>query len=555
MKAVLLCGHLLLALTAEVLLTAESSDPVVTLKNGQIRGEFTTVKGTDRRVRQYLGIPYARPPVGPLRLAAPQNAEPWEGEKNCTHQPAMCIQDPQLVIIIAQAMSVTFTPTEMSEDCLYLNVYTPAEATKGDKLPVMVWIHGGGLTMGAASQFDGSPLAAYENIVVVVIQYRLGILGFLSTGDEHARGNWGLLDQLAALRWVKENIEAFGGDPQAVTIAGESAGGISASILTLSPHADGLFQRAIFQSGVAILGTYTTNDPLSHARVVANITGCSDSDTEELVRCIKGKSQEELVAATKKMKIFLGAVVDNDFLHDTAEALLSRREVLKVPVMMGITNHEFGWILPQNFAPPGWEKGMSRESVLAVINLFNPGVPSANVLIADEYLKDAKTPEEIRDAFTEVIGDLLMTLSTIKVAGYHIDAGVPVYLYEFAYSADVHKDKRPSFVRADHADDVGFVFGGCFWDGRIKITGNVTEEDERVCRTMMSYWANFVRTGSPNGPGLVSWPQYDWKKQEYMELGLVQAVKQKLKENRVNFVVFTLPQKLQQLAAAAKDEQ
>uniref|UniRef100_A0A8C7ZF59 Carboxylesterase 2a n=1 Tax=Oryzias sinensis TaxID=183150 RepID=A0A8C7ZF59_9TELE len=520
MKAVLLCGHLLLALTAEVLLAAESSDPVVTLKNGQIRGEFTTVKGTDRRVKQYLGIPYARPPVGPLRLAAPQNAEPWEGEKNCTHQPAMCIQDPQLVVIVAQAMSVTFTPPEMSEDCLYLNVYTPAEATKGDKLPVMVWIHGGGLTMGAASQFDGSPLAAYENIVVVVIQYRLGILGFLSTGDEHARGNWGLLDQLAALRWVKENIEALGGDPQAVTIAGESAGGISASIL-----------------------------------VVANITGCSDSDTEELVRCIKGKSQEELVAATKKMKIFLGAVVDNDFLHDTAEALLSRREVLKVPVMMGITDHEFGWILPQNFAPPGWEKGMSRESVLAVINLFNPGVPSANVLITDEYLKDAKTPEEIRDAFTEVIGDLLMTLSTIKVARYHIDAGVPVYLYEFAYSADVHKDKRPSFVRADHADDVGFVFGGCFWDGHMKITGNVTEEDERVCRTMMSYWANFVRTGSPNGPGLVSWPQYDWKKQEYMELGLVQAVKQKLKENRVNFVVFTLPQKLQQLAAAAKDEQ
>ncbi|XP_024138219.1 carboxylesterase 3 [Oryzias melastigma] len=555
MKAALLFGHLLLALTVEVLLAAESSDPAVTLKNGQIRGEFATVRGTDRRVKQYLGVPYARPPVGPLRLAAPQSAEPWEGEKDCTHQPAMCIQDPQLVVLVSQTMSMTSTPTEISEDCLYLNVYTPAEATKGDKLPVMVWIHGGGLTMGAASQFDGSPLAAYENMVVVVIQYRLGILGFFSTGDEHARGNWGLLDQLAALRWVKENIEVFGGDPQLVTLAGESAGGISASILTLSPHADGLFQRAIFQSGVATLGTYTTDNPLSHARVIANITGCSDSNTEELVRCIRGKTQDELVAATKKMKIFLGAVVDNDFLHGTAETLLSRKEVLKVPVMMGITNHEFGWILPQSFGPPGWEKGMSRESVLAVINLFNPGVPSANVLIADEYLKDAQTPEQIRDAFTEVIGDLLMTLSVIKVAGYHTDAAVPVYLYEFVYSADLYKDKRPSFVKADHADDVCFVFGGCFWNEQITITGNVTGEDERVCRTMMSYWANFARTGSPNGPGLVSWPQYDREKQEYMELGLAQAVKQKLKENRVHFAAVTLPQKLQQQAAAAKEEQ
>ncbi|RVE72128.1 hypothetical protein OJAV_G00058620 [Oryzias javanicus] len=555
MKAALLFGHLLLALTAEVLLAAESSDPAVTLKNGRIRGDFATVRGTDRRVKQYLGVPYARPPVGPLRLAAPQSAEPWEGERDCTRQPAMCIQDPELVVLVSQTMSMTSNPTEISEDCLYLNVYTPAEATKADKLPVMVWIHGGGLTMGAASQFDGSPLAAYENMVVVVIQYRLGILGFFSTGDEHARGNWGLLDQLEALRWVKENIEVFGGDPQLVTIAGESAGGISASILTLSPHADGLFQRAIFQSGVATLGTYTTDDPLSHARVIANITSCSDSNTEELVRCIRGKSQNELVAATKKMKIFLGAVVDNDFLHGTADALLSRKEVLKVPVMMGITNHEFGWILPQSFGPPGWEKGMNRESVLAVINLFNPGVPSANVLIADEYLKDAQTPEQIRDAFTEVIGDLLMTLSVIKVAGYHTDVGVPVYLYEFAYSADMHIDRRPSFVRADHGDDVCFMFGGCFWNEQVIITGNVTGEDERVCRTMMSYWANFARTGSPNGPGLVSWPQYDREKQEYMELGLAQAVKQKLKENRVHFAAVTLPQKLQQQAAAAKDEQ
>ncbi|XP_056242894.1 carboxylesterase 3 [Seriola aureovittata] len=553
MRTALLFVYLLPALTEVAQATpAGSIDLVVSLKNGRIRGEYVTVTGTERRVKQYLGIPFARPPVGPLRLTAPQDVEPWEGERDSTQQPPMCVQDPEIVVNVSKTMSMQYTVPELSEDCLYLNVYTPAEATKRDKLPVMVWIHGGGLSMGAASQYDGAPLAAYENIVMVIIQYRLGILGFLSTGDEHAQGNWGFLDQLAALRWVKENIEAFGGDPQAVTVAGESAGGISASILTLSPQAKGLFQRAIFQSGVATLGTYTTSHPLSYAKIVANLTGCDRSSTEELVQCMRGKSIDELVAVTKKMKIYLGAVVDGVFLTDTAEELLKRKEVLKVPVIMGITNHEFGWILPQSFAPPGWENGMNRESVLAVVNMFNPtGASAANNLIADEYLKDTKTPEEIRDGFTEIMGDLLMTLPVVKVAGYHLDAGIPVYMYEFVYRAEIHKDTRPSFVKADHADDVGFVFGGCFWNGHIRIIGNITKDDERLCRTMMSYWANFARTGSPDGPGLVSWPQYSRQQQEYMELGLTQTVKQKLKKDRVQFATVTLPQKLQQLAAAA----
>ncbi|XP_056138161.1 carboxylesterase 5A-like [Lampris incognitus] len=547
---------LLTVLTATALGTpARTNEPVVSLKNGRVRGEYVAVKGTERRVAQYLGIPFARPPVGALRLAPPQAGEPWEGERDATHQPPMCIQDPFTAVQVSQIMSIEYPPPEVSEDCLYLNVYTPAEATTGTKLPVMVWIHGGGLSMGAASQYDGAPLAAYENMVVVVIQYRLGILGFLSTGDEHARGNWGFMDQLAALKWIQDNIETFRGDPQSVTIAGESAGGISASMLTLSPQAGGLFHRAIFQSGVATLGTYSTKEPFIQAKVVANLTGCERSTTEELVRCMKGISEEDLINATKQMKVYLGAVVDGIFLTDDAEELLKRKEVLKVPIMMGITNHEFGWILPQTFAPPGWQDGMDRESVLAVMKLFNPsGVSFANDLIADEYLKDAKTPEDIRDGFTEILGDLLMTLPVIKVAGYHRDAGVPVYLYEFVHRPGVHKLTRPSFVKADHADDVGFMFGGCFWGGQIKIIGTITKEEEKLCKTMMAYWGNFVHNGSPNGAGLVQWPQYNDQNQEYLQLGLEQTVGQKLKKERVHFATITLPQKLESLVAAAKAE-
>ncbi|XP_075898892.1 carboxylesterase 3 [Nelusetta ayraudi] len=549
MKATLFIGAcLFLALSA----IGHGTPVVVSLRDGQIRGEYVEVKGTENRVKQFLAIPYARPPVGPLRLVAPQGVEPWEGERDGTRQPPMCIQDPDVLVNVSQTMSLQYTPTEVSENCLYLNVYAPAEAKRGDKLPVMVWIHGGGLSVGAASQYDGSALAAYENIVTVIIQYRLGILGFLSTGDEHAKGNWGLLDQLAALRWVQENIDVFGGDPQTVTVAGESAGAISASILTLSPLAKGLFQRAIFQSGVATVGAYTTNKPLGEAKIVANLTGCEYSNTEELVRCMKGQSREQLISVTKKMKIFLGAVVDGEFLTDVAEALFQKKEVLNVPVMMGITDHEFGWILPQSFGTPGWEQGMNRESVLAIMNMFNPtGASAVNGLIADEYLRNASTPEDIRDAFTEIMGDLLMTLPVMKVVGHLTDAGVPVYLYEFVYRADIHKQTRPSFVRADHADDVGFMLGGCFWDGPLKIIGNITKEDESVCRAMMAYWASFVRNGSPDSPTLVSWPQYDKQNKAYMELGLSQTVKHNLKEDRVHFAAVTLPQRLETLMAAA----
>uniref|UniRef100_A0A3B3ZCX4 Carboxylesterase type B domain-containing protein n=1 Tax=Periophthalmus magnuspinnatus TaxID=409849 RepID=A0A3B3ZCX4_9GOBI len=422
------------------------TDPVLSLKNGRIRGEVVTVKGTDRRVKQYLGIPFAQPPVGPLRLAAPQEAQPWDGERDCTTQPPMCIQDPQIVVNVSKTMSMHFDTPDISEDCLYLNVYTPEGAAQEDRLPVLFWIHGGGLTVGAGSQYDGSSLAAYENMVII--------------------------------------LQLF------VTIAGESAGGISASILTLSPLAKGLFQKAIFQSGVATLGK----------QLVPHYDTCV------------------------QIQIYLGAVVDGVFLTDSAEELLKKKEVMKIPVILGITNHEFGWILPQ----------VTHAS-------------SANSLIANEYLRDAQSPEDVRDRFTEVIGDLLMTVPVVGVAGYLSDAAVPVYLYEFAYRAELFKDTRPSFVKADHADDVGFVFGACFWNGNIKVI-----EEETLCRNMMSYWANFARTGSPNGPGLLSWPQFDRQQQAYMELDLTQTVKHKLRSHRVHLITTTLPQKLQELAAAGK---
>ncbi|XP_012688031.1 carboxylesterase 5A-like isoform X1 [Clupea harengus] len=551
MRGVLICVFLTLSAIIQTSLAQSGPGPVVSVRNGTLRGASMTVKGSDKQVQQYLGIPFARPPLGPLRLSAPQPAESWEGERDATQQPPMCLQDPDIVTSTAKALVMVFTPPGISEDCLYVNVYTPAKPLSGEKLPVMVWIHGGGLYMGGAFQYDGSVLAAYENIVVVAIQYRLGFLGFFSTGDEHAQGNWGFLDQIAALQWVQENIESFGGDPNSVTIAGESAGGISASLLILSPLAKGLFHRATLQSGAGTLGAYTTKTPLVYAKMVANVTECDSSSTEELVKCMRQKTPEDFVTAMKKKKIFMGGVVDGVFLNDVAEEVLKSKDFLKVPILVGVVNHEFGWILPNAFAPPGWHQGMTRETFLAMVNtFFSAGkATGANELIVDEYLKDAHTPEDIRNEFTEALSDLFMVVPIIKVAGYHRDAGVPVYMYEFQHRPEIYKDTRPSFVKADHADDVGFVFGACFWNGHIKINGTTTEEENQLCKTMMAYWGNFVRTGSPNGPGLVHWPLYD-ASNKYLNLDLQQSEGQDLRKEKIQFFTVELPKRL-----AAKQEQ
>ncbi|XP_058849595.1 cocaine esterase-like isoform X2 [Acipenser ruthenus] len=408
----------------------------------------------------------------------------------------------------------------------------------------MVWIHGGGLMIGAASQYDGSALAAYENVVVVVIQYRLGILGFLSTNDEHARGNWGFLDQVAALQWVQENIKSFGGDPNSVTIFGESAGGCSVSALVLSPLSSGVFHKAISESGVATIHSVITSNPQPINPMVVNATGCDYTDSATLVKCLREKNDEVFVNASK-LHIILPGTVDGVFLPSTVEEILKEKRFHKVPYLLGINNHEFGWLLPKTMCPPGWEEGMDKEKAIAVLNMLVPVEvlgPGVNERIAAEYFKDTEDPVKLRDLFTEMLGDVFMVLPTIIAANYHKEAGVPVYLYEFQHRPSIYKDKRPSFVKADHGDEIGFVFGSCFWNGQIKVEGTVTEEEMKLCRVMMAYWANFARNGTPNGDGLVHWPVYD-KNEEYMALGLEQKNGTKLKGDIMTFLTNLLSEK------------
>ncbi|KAK5902475.1 hypothetical protein CesoFtcFv8_007723 [Champsocephalus esox] len=268
---------------------ADPHAPEVHTKLGSLRGQTLSVKGQENGVHAYLGIPFAKPPVGPaLRLAAPQPVEGWEGVRDTTKQPPMCVQYKNVTLDLLEKLGgMVVDLPDISEDCLYLNIYTPADRTPDAKLPVMVWIHGGGFAMGSVSTYDGSALAAYQDMVVVLIQYRLGLLGFLSTGDEHMSGNFGMLDQVEALRWIQQHIHNFGGNPDVVTIFGESAGGVSVSLLLLSPLSDGLFHHAIAESGTAGMDLLVANDPLPVAQMVANMSGCSLESTQKIADCMR----------------------------------------------------------------------------------------------------------------------------------------------------------------------------------------------------------------------------------------------------------------------------
>ncbi|XP_054104424.1 liver carboxylesterase 1-like isoform X2 [Callithrix jacchus] len=525
-----------------------SSPPVVDTVHGKVLGKFISLRGFAQPVAVFLGIPFAKPPLGPLRFSPPQPPEPWSFVKNATSYPPMCSQDPTA----AQFLSKLFTnrkeniPLKLSEDCLYLNIYTPADLTKKSKLPVMVWIYGGGMLLGGASTYDGLPLAAYENVVVVTIQYRVGIWGFFSTGDEHSRGNWGHLDQLAALRWVQDNIASFGGNPGSVTIFGESTGAESVSVLVFSPLAKNLFHRAISESGVVLTpGLVEERDIKPLAEKIATTAGCKTTTSAVMVHCLRQKSEEELLDTTMKMKFlsvdllgdpregyyYTPTVIDGVVLPKTPEELQAERKFLTVPYMVGFNNKEFGWFLPTLISFPLSEGKLDEKTAMSLLWRSYPLVKIPKELIPEAietYLGGTDDLVKKRDLFMDLVGDVLFGVQSVIVARNHRDAGAPTYMYEFQYRPSFTSDLRPKTVIGDHGDEIFSVFGAPF----LKEGGS--EEEIRLSKMVMKFWANFARNGNPNGEGLPHWPEYD-QKEGYLQIGAKTQAAQKLKDKEVAF--------------------
>ncbi|XP_033613911.1 liver carboxylesterase 1 isoform X2 [Fukomys damarensis] len=525
-----------------------SSPPVVDTVHGKVLGKYVSLQGVAQPVAVFLGVPFAKPPLGSLRFAPPQPPEPWDNVKNTTSYPPMCSQDP----VGGQQMSEFCTnrkesiPIAYSEDCLYLNIYTPADLTKKSRLPVMVWIHGGGLVVGGASTYDGVVLSALENVVVVVIQYRLGIWGFFSTGDEHSRGNWGHLDQVAALHWVQDNIASFGRNPGSVTIFGESGGSRSVSVLVLSPLAKNLFHRAISESGVATTaGGSIRKDIKPLAEHIAVTAGCKTTTSAIMVHCLRQKTEDELLETTLKLKFisldlhgdpreshpFLPTVIDGVLLPKTAQEILAEKNFNTVPYIVGINKQEFGWVLPMMFGYPLSEGKMDQKTAASLLWKSYPivNIPEELTPVATEkYLGRTDDPVKKQDLFLDLMGDLMFGVPSVYMARGHRDAGAPTYMYEFQYRPSFSPAMKPKTVVGDHGDELASVFGAPI------LRGSSSEEEINLSKMVMKFWANFARNGNPNGKGLPHWPEYD-QEEGYLQIGATTQASKRLKDKEVAF--------------------
>ena len=328
---------------------------VVATKYGKIEGlavSFPNATGSFKSVSKFLGVPFASPPIGELRFKAPQPPKEWKPiVRPAKKHGDICLETGQYAKFF-EALYKYFLPDPVySEDCLYLDVYTPNVSLS---LPVMVYIHGGGYQLGTTVMHP-SDILALQGVVVVLIQYRLGPFGFLTTGDSAAPGNFGMLDQVEALKWIKENIENFGGNPSKVTIFGVSAGGTSVSLHLMSPLSKDLFHQAIAESGVDLspFAIHPVSFGLNHTEVLAEKLKCTTSDHNAMVTCIRQKDASEIKEAADSVNYEVGAdylqwapVVDNNFLHDTPRNLRAKKEFRKVNLMIGFTSQESANSLP-----------------------------------------------------------------------------------------------------------------------------------------------------------------------------------------------------------------
>jgi para-nitrobenzyl esterase len=469
--------------------------------SAQVRTEAGSVEGStsaDGKVQIFKGIPFAAPPVGALRWKEPQPVPVWQGVRKVTEFGAHCMQ--------ARIYDdMVFPDAGPSEDCLYLNVWTP-EASATAKLPVMVWIHGGGFQAGAASEprQDGEHLA-HKGVVIVSMNYRLGIFGFFSHPEltkesrHHASGNYGLLDQAAALQWVSKNIAAFGGDPENVTIFGESAGSFSVCALMASSTSKALIHRAIGESGAFFGHTLVAKPVAETEQDGAKFGRASGADTLEKLRATT--AQQTLDAAVKDGNAFrFGPNIDGYFFPESPAAIYAKGNQAHVSLLAGWNRDEGNYHMIFAADPvtsANYSKALDKEfgsSAREVLRLFPGG--------SDEQLK--------------VSADLLATADFIGFGTWKwIDMqsklrGVSVYRYEFDQplpdGPSAQASPSPDRPRVNHASEIEFVFGAL--DSK-KLPWR--PEDYELSEQMASYWTNFAKTGDPNGSGLSQWPAYGAK--------------------------------------------
>lgn len=480
---------------------------------GLVRG-CTAPENPDIAV--YRGIPYAAPPVGPLRWRPPQPVVPWSGVRAATEFPPSAPQPDGGVI----ALFGTRPRAPMDEDCLYLNLWTPAR-DPGERRPVMVWIHGGGFRVGAGDNpmYNGVKLAE-AGVVLVSFNYRLNVFGMLAhpalsaESDKGASGNYGLMDQVAALRWVRDNIASFGGDPDNVTIFGESAGSRSVAMLAAAPQARGLFHRGICQSGALRDVSATLTDRKAQGLAIAEKLGCESADA------LREQPWEALHGA---VAFDSNPFVDGAFMPEDPQALYARGDIAPVPLIMGTNADEatmFDIPVRARFDTAAKYEALLRESFGDRADAVLAAYPAATD--ADAY-----------GAMMALRTDQRMTLPARTQARWLRAAGIPAYLYRFSR---VPPWKGGEKMGAYHGAEIPYIFGGGVRLGRFEPDANISDTDRALSDALMGYWTNFAATGDPNGGGLPDWPAYETESAGFMELGNTVQAGAKLQHDRLDIL-------------------
>ncbi|KAF7664147.1 hypothetical protein LDENG_00187490 [Lucifuga dentata] len=480
-------------------------------------------------VRAFLGIPYGKPPLGKLRFQAPEPAEGWEGIRDATKFPNSCCQLPDTQFPGFKGSEMWNPNTPTSEDCLYLNVWSP-NLNKTQHLPlapVLVWIYGGGFIGGTSSLdvYDGRFLSQSEGVVVVSMNYRLGALGFLALPEnKNIRENAGLLDQRLALQWIANNIVAFGGDPSQVTLFGESAGAASVGFQLLSPGSHGLFQRAVMQSGSpnAPWAKISQKEAWDRSLILAKLLGCPLSPPVNLEMCLRKADANKIIAKQYEVLERPGLLpnpfvphADGDFLPDEPEVLLHTGNLPKIEVMFGLNKDEGTFFLV--YGLPGYsitgQSLITRTDFLQGAAIAMPDVSNitrkASIFQYTDWT-DENDGAKNRDLLGSLVGDKLFNCPLLQFAQRYAQGGGKTFLYLFDHRSSTNP--WPEWMGVMHGYEIEFVFGM-----PLNVTLGYTKNEVNMTRKFMKHWANFARTGNPQLEG-DAWPMFTPKNQEYVTL-------------------------------------
>ncbi|EKO3981528.1 carboxylesterase family protein [Vibrio fluvialis] len=527
----------------------ESGTPIVETQKGQVQGTITD------GIARFLGIPYAAPPVGDLRWKPPVEHSSWATIRNATDYGPICSQ---------YALEPFSGPTTVNEDCLYLNVFTPADViasgktkqvkhsqatsssdssaqNKSERLPVMIWIHGGGNFVGMANGYDGSKLASEGRVIVVTLNYRLGVFGFLSNpalnDENHLYGNYGLLDQQFAMKWVQQNISRFGGDPENVTLFGESGGSMAIGAQLVSPMAKGLFQRVIMQSGEFHSWHGPVEQALEAGTKFAVDAGCGSGADASTAACLRAMPASKVLELNGIGSPASGAaipLVDGSVVPLEPEKAVKTGQFNHVPILIGTNRDEYSWVLGifGEYNSPKPALPTEQDFVNYIKTRFEGNAGPGNTLprypegtvqaVLDEYPIDSYA--SVKEQYISAVTDGAWAVAVCGTRHFVrlMADKVPVYQYEFRDRTAPSYFKNKLMLEplgAYHTSEYLYLFPN--WSGYNSAPIALNSAQEDLSKKMVAHWTNFAWNGNPNNNGGNSpWPRYENNGNQAELLGL-----------------------------------